>query len=310
MSEPTVLLLWGEDPFLLRDAALEVLAGTPFSEVKGSDWVGGETSDLATPSLWGEPRALVVTQARALPDQALSELAAYLESPAPEASLILLAEVPDRGRVPAVLANLMKGAGRVREVKVARKDLPGWVMARARAQGLDLAPDGAAGLVESVGEAPAELDQAVVQLATAFPGGRVRRAEVASQFRGLGEQRVWDLCDRMFGRDLTGAMRSLGALLESREDPLLVLGGIASRLRDLLRIASLPERMPAKDLATAAGLRFEWQARRYREQARRFTLEELSGFHTYLVEADRLLKSGGSGEVILPVVVAAAAGRA
>lgn len=310
MTGPAAVLLWGEDPFLLREAARETLGDVTPTEVDAREWRGGETADLATPSLWGEARALLVTHAKDLAEEALSEIAAYLTNPVPDARLVLSARVGERAKAPAALAKLVKGAGVVREVALARKDVPRWVLDRAGVRGLNLAPDGAAALLETVGEAPAELDQAVAQLAAAFGGKRVARAQVEAQFRGLGEQRVWDLCDRMFGRDLSGSIRSLRSLLEGREDPLMILGGIAARLRDLMRVRALPDRMPVGDLARAAGLRFEWQARRYRDQARRFTPQELVRIHEHVADADRLLKSGGAGDVVLPVLVAGVAGPA
>ncbi len=302
--------MWGEDPFLLRLAALEIFGhGVQPREIEASAWQGGETADLSTPSLFGERRALLVTDARHLPEVAARELAAYLASPAPDALLVLSATVGERARVPAGLVKLVQPVGEVREVKVARKDLPGWVARRAKAKALELAADAASAMVERLGEDPAALDQALDQLGSAFPGSRVTRELVAEQFRGLGDQHVWDLCDRAFARDLPGSMRSLATLLQSGEDALPILGGIASRLRDLVRVRSLPDRMPPGDLARAAGLRFEWQARRYRESARRFSMEELVDIHERVVEADRALKSGATGDVVLPVLVMAITGE-
>jgi len=303
-------LVWGEDPFLLRLAALEIFGqGVQPREIEAGDWQGGETADLSTPSLFGEPRALLVTDARHLPEDASRELAAYLAAPSPDATLVLSATVGERGRVPAGLVKLVQPIGEVREVKVARKDLPAWVGRRAKAKALELAPDASSALVERLGEDPATLDQALDQLGSAFAGTRVTRQLVAEQFRGLGDQHVWDLCDRAFARDLPGAMRSLATLLQSGEDALPILGGIASRLRDLVRVGSLPDRMPPSDLARAAGLRFEWQARRYRESARRFSMEELVDIHDRVVEADRALKSGATGDVVLPALVLAITGE-
>jgi len=302
--------LWGEDPFLLRLAALEIFGhDVQPREIEASAWQGGETADLSTPSLFGERRALLVTDARHLPEVAARELAAYLASPAPDALLVLSATVGERARVPAGLVKLVQPVGEVREVKVARKDLPGWVARRAKAKALELAADAASAMVERLGEDPAALDQALDQLGSAFPGSRVTRELVAEQFRGLGDQHVWDLCDRAFARDLPGSMRSLATLLQSGEDALPILGGMASRLRDLVRVRSLPDRMPPGDLARAAGLRFEWQARRYRESARRFSMEELVDIHERVVEADRALKSGATGDVVLPVLVMAITGE-
>jgi len=309
-AEAPVHLLWGEDPFLLRLAALEILGpGVQPREIEASAWQGGETADLSTPSLFGERRALLVTDSRHLPEVAARELAAYLASPAPDAMLVLSATVGERARVPAGLVKLVQAVGEIREVKVARKDLPGWVARRAKAKALELAPDAAGAMVERLGEDPAALDQALDQLGSAFPGSRVTRELVAEQFRGLGDQHVWDLCDRAFARDLPGSMRSLATLLQSGDDALPILGGIASRLRDLVRVRSLPERMPPGDLARAAGLRFEWQARRYRESARRYSMEELIDIHERVVEADRALKSGATGDVVLPVLVMAITGE-
>jgi len=307
------LLLWGEDPFLLRLAASEALGGVDPVVVAGSEWRGGETADLATPSLFGEDRALLVLDGRALPEAAVAELRSYLAAPVAEARLVVTAVVPERGKAPAALAKLFKEGGAVRQVRVERRDLPRWVVERAKARGGQLAPDGAAALVEILGPAPAELDQAVDQLTGAFPGRRIARSDVEQQFRGLGEQRVWDLCDRMFGRDLPGSIRSLRSLLEAREEPLMILGSIAARLRELIRVRSLPDRLAPAEVAERAGLRFDWQARRYRDQARRFAPAELVRAHAQVVEADRQLKSGGSGvadEVVLETLVVSVVGAA
>lgn len=304
-----VYLLWGEDEFLLREAAFEILGDVRPTEVDGSAWQGGETGDLATPSLFGERRALLVSNAKSLPDDGVRELKGYVAAPDPDAPLVMTATVGERAKAPSALVKLVEGVGRVVEVRLQRKDLAGWLMRRAAAKDLHLAPEGANALVDTLGEDPAAIDQALDQLASAFAGERITADLVARQFRGLGEQHIWDLCDRAFGRDLPGAMRSLRTLMEARGgEGLMILGGLAARLRDLLRVRSLPDRMPAGELAKLAGLRFEWQARRYRDQARRFTLEELAAVHERVTWADRALKSGATEDVVLPLVISAIAG--
>jgi DNA polymerase III subunit delta len=303
-----VYLLWGQDDFLLREAAFEILGDVRPREVDGAVWQGGETGDLLTPSLFGERRALLVSNAKALPDEGVRELARYVSSPDPDAPLVLVVTVGDRAKAPASLAKLVEGVGSVVEVKVQRKELVGWLMRRATAKQLNLAPEGATALVDTLGEDPAAMDQALEQLASAFPGERVTADLVSRQFRGLGEQHIWDLCDRAFGRDLPGAMRSLRTLMAARGEGLMILGGVAARLRDLLRVRSLPDRIAPAELAKRAGLRFEWQARRYRDQARRFSLEELVAIHERVTWADRALKSGATDDVVLPIVIAEIAG--
>jgi DNA polymerase-3 subunit delta len=303
-----VHLLWGHDEFLLRVAALELFGDVRPREVDAAEWQGGETSDLATPSLFGEARGLLVSNTRAVTEDAVAELRRYVSAADPNAILVLTATVGERAKPPAGLVKLVQGVGSVTEVRVQRKELAGWIGKRASARGANLAPEGVQALIETIGEDPAGLDQAVEQLASAFPGERITRDVVTRQFRGLGDQHMWDLCDKAFARDMPGAMRSLRTLLESREAGLPILGAIVSRLRDLMRVRSLPERVPLAEVARRAGLRFEWQARRYRDQARRFSLEELVQVHERVVWADRALKSGATDDVVLPLVIAAIAG--
>jgi DNA polymerase III subunit delta len=305
---PPVTLLWGDDPYLLREEALQLLGETRATEVDAAEWQGDELQALATPSLFGEPRALLVNDARSLRKETLEELARYLEAPDPEAMLILSCVVAERGKVPAAIQKLVEPVGAVRKIEIPRKELETWLAARAKQERLDLAIPAARALVDALGPDPAQLVAALQQLQAAFPDRRVGPREVAQQFRGLGEQKTWDLCDRAFGKDLPGAIRSLRAIEEAGNDPLMVLGGVAARLRDLLKVRSLPERMPPSQVAKEAGLRFDWQARRYQQQARNFSMFQLVTLHDRITEADRALKSGATGDVVMPSLVTAIAG--
>jgi DNA polymerase-3 subunit delta len=306
MTAP-VYLLWGEDTFLLREAALELLGDLHAREVDAAGWQGGELQDLATPSLFGEPRALLVTDARSLTKDALAELAAYLETPDPDSMLIICCLTAERGKPPAGLVKMVEPAGQVRQIQVARKELEPWLVKRARALDVDLTPPAARALVATIGEEAGALAAALEQLGAAFPGQKLTPELVHRQFRGLGEQKTWDLCDRAFGKDLPGAIRSLRAIEAGGDDPLKVLGGISSRLRDLIRVRALPDRTPPAEAAKQAGLRFDWQARRYQQQARNFSMGQLVRLHERITEADRALKSGATGDVIMPVLVTAIA---
>ena len=265
-AHPSVTLLWGEDAFLLREAALQLLGDLRTTEVDAGEWQGGELQDLATPSLFGEPRALLVTDCRSLSKDAVGELAAYLSAPDPTAPLVLACTTAERGKPPAART-----------------------------------------LVDTLGEDIGQLAAALEQLQGAFQDQQVTPKQIHQQFRGLGEQKSWDLCDRAFGKDLPGAIRSLRSIEEGGDDALMVLGAIAARLRDLMRVRALPDRLPPAQLVKAAGLRFEWQARRYQQQARNFSLEQLVAIHQQVAETDRALKSGAPGDVVMPVLIASIA---
>jgi DNA polymerase-3 subunit delta len=301
---PPTVLMWGDSPFLLRDAALELFGETRPTEVDGRDWQPGATADLATPSLFGEARGLLVTGAQHLPDEALAEVARFAEDPAPGVRLVLTLEVGPRAKGPP--KGLVKALGdriEVRRVSVERRELPGWVRQRAGSRGLPGTAAGATALVQTLGEDPALLDQALAQLADAYPKEGLTPETVAAQFRGFGDRYMWELSDAAFGGNLPGAMRVLAGLLRAGEEPLAVLGAVAARLRDLIRVAALPPRTPPAEVARSVGLRFDWQARRYRDQARRYPPRALEGIHERLVEADRDIKQGSPGDIVLAQVV-------
>ena len=216
--------------------------------------------------------------------------------------------IAERGKLPVGLQKLVEPVGQVRKVDIARKELEPWLVARAKGSELDLTIPGARALVETLGPEPGQLVAALGQLHDVFAGQRVGPGEIARQFRGLGEQKTWDLCDRAFGKDLPGAIRSLRSIEEGGDEAIMVLGGIAARLRDLLKVRSLPDRMPPAQVAREAGLRFDWQARRYQQQARNFSMEQLVALHDRVTEADRALKSGATGDVVMPTLVTAIAG--
>jgi DNA polymerase-3 subunit delta len=302
---PAVLLLWGDNGFLLRQAAVDAFGDVRPVEIEGAAWRPGSTSDLATPSLFGEERGLLITAAQALPRDGLEEVGRYATHPAPGGRLVLTYEVGPRSKGPpkGVLSALGQAAA-VRRVAVDRRDLPEWVRRRAGTRRIPATPPGVQALIQTLGEDPGVLDQGVEQLATSHPEEGITPRAVAAQFRGLGDRRIWELCDAAFGGDRAGAMRALVGMLEAGDEPLVILAGIASRVRDLVRVRSLPPKTPLAEVARRAGLRFDWQARRYRDQARRFTPDALSAVHAELVEADRALKQGGRGDSVLVKVVA------
>ena len=296
-------LVWGEDGFLVREAAEAVLGDIDPTEVDAEAWTGAELQDLATPSLFGERRALLVNDARSLTKDAVAQIATYLQAPDPDAVLVIACEVAERGKPPAALVKATEGIGEVRQTQIPRKELEPWLVRRAREAGVDLTPPAARAHVGVVGEEAGPLASSLNQLGSAFPGAKISPREVHGQFRGLGEQQTWDLCDKAFAKDLPGAMRSLRSIEEMGDDPLKTLGGIALRLRELIKVRALPERMAPRQVAQEAGLRFDWQARRYQQQARNFSMSELVRLHARITDVDRALKSGATGTVVMPALV-------
>ena len=121
-ARPPATLVWGEDPYLVREGALSILGETRATEVDAADWQGDELQGLATPSLFGEPRALLVNDARSLRKEAVDQIGRYLAAPDADATLILACVVAERGKPPAALVKVVEAVGEVRKADVARKE--------------------------------------------------------------------------------------------------------------------------------------------------------------------------------------------
>ena len=198
-------------------------------------------------------------------------------------------------------------------MKIARKDLEPWLLQRAKTPGRPRRRRRPGRWWRRSGEdAGAARRGASEQLAGAFPGQRITPADRPQQFRGLGEQKIWDLCDRAFGKDLPGAIRLAALDRGGRRRRAHGAGRHRGRLRDLMRVRALPDRMPPAQLAKAAGLAVRLAGAPLPAAGAQLLAGASSSRSTEQVaEADRALKSGATGDVVMPVLIAsiAAVGR-
>ena len=263
----------------MREAALARLGDVRATEVDAGEWQGGELQDLATPSLFGEARALLVTDAGRSPKDALGELGRYLAAPDPDATLVICCQVAERGKVAGGPPEAGE-AGRhdhARSRSRARSSSPGSPVGRRRL-GVDMRPAGARALVETLGRSrPARRGPPAAGVARS-QARRSRPQIVAQQFRGLGEQKAWDLCDRAFAKDLPGAIRSLTSIEAGRrrraED--------AGRHRQPAPRSDQGSRAARPHAAGAGregrpGSGSSGRPRRYQQQARNFSMAQLLG---------------------------------
>src|SRR5207237_9493647 len=88
MTTPAaVTLLWGEDPYLLRETALELVGDRRSTEVDANEWRGGARQGLAPPSLFGGPRAAAPPDVPAPPPDAVRQPRGRLGPPGPSRAL-------------------------------------------------------------------------------------------------------------------------------------------------------------------------------------------------------------------------------
>jgi DNA polymerase-3 subunit delta len=312
MSENGVqpVYLIAGDEFLVAEAVDKVRADTgsdPLSELSFEARTPGHEllTALSTPSLLGGLRIVIVNDAQDLLKEQVEVLDSYLDSPAPNSVLVLVA----RGRTK--LDAKVKKTGAVVTVDAPKgRRLVSWIRQRGGAHTVKLDERAAWALIDSVGSELRELDGALSQLATAIGEGKAATAaDVKRVFPRAADQRLYTFTDAVGDRRLPLAMTHLKRLLDQGEEPLVIVGSLAAQLRRMLRARPHAE-SGTRAVEDALGLP-RWRAERIGKQARSYKDRELIDAMSTLAATDLEIKGGdlSPGAALERAVVHIVAGR-
>lgn len=292
-APPPVRLLVGPEELLLRRAAetvLEELRGDgtlDVTDVRAAELKDDGLPDLRTGSLFGEPRAVLVRDAAELPAAVSSALLAELEGTPPDATVILLAS--GTGKIQKLAARIKALGGRTDVLPPKEWDTKAWSRLvidefRRHKRTADQAAVGA--LLAHAGLDIATIAEKVNQVAVAAPPGVVTAEAVDALVVGHGSRGSFAVADAMCDRNPSQALELLSGVLESGDDPVMVLGALVYRLRSIVAVAG---RLDPK----AVGLNVSpGQARRLEAVRRNFGPGELTAAYAELARADREIKGG------------------
>lgn len=120
----------------------------------------------------------------------------------------------------------------------------------------------------------------------------VNASAVDALVRNDARRMAWDVTQALEKGDLRGAILTLEKLLDDGAEPLMVLGWLSSRYRQLVRVKALMEQGSPPD-RIASQLKLSPFAARYAcEYARRFRGRDLEDAIEALLETDMALKTG------------------
>jgi DNA polymerase-3 subunit delta len=316
-SVPVTVVL-GEEELLAERAVADATAaaverlgpGTTVEEVRGAALPDGFAMGLATASLFGGGRVVVVQEADALDGPARAAVLALAADPGPATAVVLRAVVP--GRQARFFKDVQRHAAVVQVAKLRPSERASWLRAEVRRLGRKADEAAVAALVDTVGQDLRELAGAVAKLHVAVPPPTVlTAAHVAEYLAQTADRGIFELTDAVFAADPATALDRLDALLDQGEDAIRLLGFLASQLRVLLRVADHPG-LPAGQVAELlGGATRDWQVKRARAQADRFHPEHLRRALDVIAEADFEIRNGSpSQRLLLELVISriAAAG--
>lgn len=311
--------LFGDEEFLKEELVSSLVAAHldpstrdfNLDQLRGTE-VSAETlgSVLQTPPMMAEWRVVVVREAHGLAASArLREVVeSILERPPDGLALVLSATPPSRTKA-RFYQRMTKLARAVEVAMLPEADLPGWLMQRASAEGVELEPQAARALASAIGSDLGILVSELRKLRD-FVGdrGRIAVADVESAVGAVARQNRWEWFDLVGERRLGEARSTLPVLLDAGESGVGLIIGLGAQM---LRLA-LAVQGGESALASELPPHQRWLARRLMRQARRWTAEVLDAALEDLLRADRLLKSTSLDErqIMEELLLRLQAGRA
>lgn len=295
MPPPGTLLFVGPQELLLRRAAERHLDDLrreaaaqghdlELTDVRATDVRDRGLPDLRTASLFGGVRAVLVRDAQDLPGEAA---AALVDQVGGDAHVLLLATGTQR--IQALARKVKAGGGRIDVAPPRDWEDRKWAALVADEfgrHGRSAAPDAVTAILDHAGLDVAGIAEKVAQAVAAAPAGKVGAKSVEAVVVGHGSRGSFAVADAMCDRDGQKALALLRGVLESGDDPVMVLGALVYRLRSVVAVAGKLE-PGAVGLNISAG-----QARRLQGVRRNFGPGELSHAYRVLADADRELKGG------------------
>jgi DNA polymerase-3 subunit delta len=302
-----VFFLFGEEEYLKEELATSLVSAHldpatrdfNYDQIRGADTTPEAlASIIATPPMMAEWRVVVVREAQALATSPKTRavIEDVLERTPPGLALILVATLPDKAKA-QIYERLKKQAVAVAFPLLGSADVPGWLMARAKADGYELQAKAAQAMGSAMGAELGVLLQELKKLYEFTSDRKKITLEDVTQVVGsVPRQNRWEWFDMMGERRFQEARAALPILLDAGETGVGLIIGVGSHFIRLGILASGGE----KALESALPAHQKWLASRLARQARKWKTAELESAIEDLLRADRLLKSSNLGD--LPVL--------
>lgn len=248
MAEPVDLapltLVTGDESLLVDRAIDRAVAtarridpGVERRDGTGAGLTAGEFSDLVAPSLFAEPRVVVIRGAHEASKELAAALTGYVQDPVDGVWLVL--HHPGGARNKAIADTLSKaGAVVVTCTRITKlNERIDFVRAEIRRAGGRTTPAAVTALVEAVGSDLRELASAADQL-VADTGGTVDEKAVRRYHTGRAEVSGFTVSDATMAGDLPGALESLRWALGVGVAPVLIADALADGVRTVSRVSA------------------------------------------------------------------------
>ncbi|WP_104191852.1 DNA polymerase III subunit delta [Cryobacterium sp. Y82] len=273
----------------LEDPSLEI------SDVQADSYAPGELLTLASPSLFGEPRLIRVSNVEKCSDTFLAEALDYLENPADDTYVVLRHGGGVRGK--KLLDTIRGGLGGAIEIVCSelKKDTEKYEFAsnEFKAAGKRVTVSALRQLVAAFSDDLAELSAACQQLISDATS-EVTETTVDRYYGGRVETNAFKVADWAIAGRNGEALVTLRHALSSGADPVPIVAAFAMKIRTMAKVFGA--RGGSAQLGAQFGLA-PWQVERAQKDLRGWSDEGLARCILALAETDAAVKGAGRDPV-------------
>jgi DNA polymerase III subunit delta len=230
---------------------------------------------------------VLIRQAQDLPTELSHALAGEIEGRPPDATVVLLATGTQR--IMKLAKAIKEQGGRVDIAPPRDFEDRKWqllVAEELRRHGRAADADATAAILGHAGFDVSGIAEKVAQVVAAAPPGRIGVEQVEAVVVGHGSRGSFAVADAMCERRAGEALTLLRGVFEAGDDPVMVLGALAYRIRTLVAVAGKVDPKQIKLALSPA------QARRMEQVRRNFGAGELTAAYRALAAADLEIKGG------------------
>ncbi len=300
-----VVLVSGPEQFLaeralrqVRDTLRHSDSQLEIHEVDASTYSAGELFTFASPSLFAEPRLILVDRVEHSSDALLSDAIRYLAEPAEDTTLVLRHSGGQRGKalLDAVRSETGAAIGAIEVVCAEiKKEQDRMTFAQAEFRRLEAqaAPAAVRALLAAFGSGIAELAGAIEQLVSDV-GPRVSELDVERFTEGRVEAGAFKVADAATAGRAAEALVLLRHALSTGTDPIPLIAALNMKIRAMARVFGA--RGSTAELASAFGMA-PWQVERAQRETRGWTEGDLARAVDLAAETELALKGGSRDPV-------------
>ena len=282
-----MILIRGSESVLVERARTALVAqareddpNVEITTIQAGSYEPGTLLLLASPSLFGEQRAIIAEGAESMSDAFLSDALAYIESPEDDVHWVICQGGGVRGkklldviakRFPVMACDPIKKE--TEKADFVKRDVSG--------AGRRIENNAVHALLAAVGSDLRELDAAVRQL-LADTTGTITVATVDRYYSGRVEATGFRVADAAARGDAAEALTLVRHAVATGTSPVPIIAALAMKLRTLAKVAAARGRgLTAKDLSLAP-----WQMERAQRDLRGWTPEGLAHAILAVARAD------------------------